>query len=779
MSRNLKKMWGRVVLASVAVCTLAYCGTKDIDEQTKPSEDKSQAEKPVDEVSEGVTPSLNMKKSAVRQGAVGAISSKCIECHKEEAEKWQHSHHGLANRMVSKKRDAKVFAGQSIEVPGETWVMQWVEGKEIPSATVKFADKGDEHNYPMAMAIGEVPLIQYLTDVGNGRWQTSRIAWDPEKNEWFDSTPNDDRTRLDWGHWTGRGMNWNANCAYCHMTDYNKNYDVETDTYHSEWNEMAIGCTQCHGNLLPVANPTNGCLIDIDGDPMSQNDKMTMDSCASCHSRRGEIDDSFAAGAAYEDHYQLTLPSTPRLWYADGQILDEDYVWTSFKMSKMGHAGVTCMDCHDPHTAAVKYPVESNALCMQCHAAGTNGATMINPTEHSFHKYDSTGNQCVECHMTNTTYMGRDPRRDHGFHIPDPLLTKELGIPNACNKCHTEESVDWAIKWVDEWYGEKMNRPERERTRSMQAAYDGDPAAIEGLIKAYDEQVIPAWSATLLGTMQMWAGDQRVVERADAAMGSDTALVREAAAGVFARNRDVARLQKAIEDPVRSVRITAAWALINQLPVESEAYKEVDAFVTHISDQPAGALRRAEMFTRRGDFESAAEWFKKAVDWDASSAPSHEAYAIFLNQTGKRREAVEELVKAANLDPENSRYPYLLGLAYGELKDQEKARESFAKAVEIAPGFARAHYNLGLLLAAEEKLDEAAASIRRAETADPSLPDYPYARATIHMRQNNLDAAMEAVTNALGVDRNYQPALALIRQLAIEQRRQEQQGGGE
>ncbi len=69
---------------------------------------------------------------------------------------------------------------------------------------------------------------------------------------------------------------------------------------------------------------------------------------------------------------------------------------------------------------------------------------------------------------------------------------------------------------------------------------------IDGFIIAYDEQVIPAWSATLLGAMRMWAGDPRVIERADAAMGSDTAVVREAAAGVFARNRDVERLQKAI-----------------------------------------------------------------------------------------------------------------------------------------------------------------------------------------------------------------------------------------
>ncbi len=73
-------------------------------------------------------------------------------------------------------------------------------------------------------------------------------------------------------------------------------------------------------------------------------------------------------------------------------------------------------------------------------------APPIEPVAHSFHKEGSTGNRCIECHMSQTTYMERDPRRDHGFTSPDPLLTKELGIPNACNKCHTDQTVDWAIQ---------------------------------------------------------------------------------------------------------------------------------------------------------------------------------------------------------------------------------------------------------------------------------------------------------------------------------------------
>ena len=50
----------------------------------------------------------------------------------------------------------------------------------------------------------------------------------------------------------------------------------------------------------------------------------------------------------------------------------------------------------------------------------------------------------MECHMPETTYMIVDPRRDHSFRIPRPDLTKALKTPNACNKCHTQQTPDWA-----------------------------------------------------------------------------------------------------------------------------------------------------------------------------------------------------------------------------------------------------------------------------------------------------------------------------------------------
>ena len=55
----------------------------------------------------------------------------------------------------------------------------------------------------------------------------------------------------------------------------------------------------------------------------------------------------------------------PGLYHADGQIDGEVFEYGSFVQSRMYHAGVTCSDCHEPHSLALR--AEGNALCGQCH----------------------------------------------------------------------------------------------------------------------------------------------------------------------------------------------------------------------------------------------------------------------------------------------------------------------------------------------------------------------------------------------------------------------------
>ena len=67
------------------------------------------------------------------------------------------------------------------------------------------------------------------------------------------------------------------------------------------------------------------------------------------------------------------------MYFADGQIEDEVYVHGSFLQSRMYHAGVTCSDCHEPHSLELRQ--QGNGVCLQCHAADR-----FDTDKHHFHE---------------------------------------------------------------------------------------------------------------------------------------------------------------------------------------------------------------------------------------------------------------------------------------------------------------------------------------------------------------------------------------------------------
>lgn len=661
--------------------------------------------------------------------------------------------------------DDEAFAGQVVKSGDAEWTFSG--GKEHP--VIRWEDKAAEGVEAIEgeppMAIGVTPLVQYLLSTGDGRYQIPDMAWDPAKKEWFNIYGDQNRRPEEWGHWTQRGMNWNSQCAWCHFTGLRKNHDVETDAYATSWIEQGVGCAQCHGPTRENHGPGE-CLVD----PRQKFSKeQWTHSCATCHSRREELDEEFITGRSVFDHYSMALPSQPGLWFPDGQQLDEIYKFNSFMMSRMGHKGIGCNDCHDPHAATPiggDVLVRSNALCMTCHAGGTNGATIINPAEHVFHKPETSGASCVDCHMPKRSYMGRDPRSDHRFPRPDPLLTKELGVPNACNDCHADKGLDWQIEWTHKWYGEDMNAVSRARTRAIDAAQHGKVGSLDLLVKVYEKEEIDAWKATLLRLMEPWAGDSRVARMANTAAESGGPMSRAAAGVLVARRGQTGPvLEKLLNDPLKSVRIETGWAAIGLIPPSHPVFVELEQVARHQADQPAGAMKMARLAMMGGRIDEAEKWFKRTADWDRTSPVPRRDFAVFLSQTGRVADSVEWLEEAVALAPDNAEIAYLLALALAETGDLEKAEARFRDVVRLEPGYARAWYNLGLLYAGSNRTDEAIAALRHAESADRNTPDAPYARATIHLRLGQVDEALEAVRETLRRDPNHPQAGQLLRQL--------------
>jgi len=691
-------------------------------------------------------------------------SSTCADCHAEATEAWTGSHHQLAHRDVGTEVEAEAFADREVTSGDARWTFEG--GAESPQITWSdtAADSGSfERETPMV--IGLTPLVQYLLNTGDGRYQVPDMAWDPEKKEWFSIYGDENRRPEEWGHWTQRGMNWNSQCAYCHFTGLEKNYDPEDDSYDTAWVEQGVGCAQCHGPDRPEFGQDE-CRID----PARQfTREQWLHSCATCHSRRSEFDEEFTIGDSFHDHYHLSLPDQPGLWHPDGQQLDEVYKFTSLMLSRMGHKGITCTDCHDPHAAEPhggELAVRSNALCMTCHAAGANEAVVIDPAQHVFHEPGTPGASCVDCHMPKKSYMQRDPRSDHRFPRPDPLLTKELGTPNACNDCHADQGLDWQIEWTHKWYGEDMNAASRLRSRAIDAAQNRRTGALDQLLAAYAAEEIDAWKATLLRLMEPWADDSRVVDHTNVAVHQGGPLARTAAAMLVPRRGDTGPLlDKLLDDPIKAVRVEAAWNALDAIPLEHPAVAEVEAVARHQSDQPGGAMRMARLAMRRGDTAEAEKWFERAVAWDATSPAPRRDFAVFLSGLGRTGESMRWLEEAAKLSPNNAEIPYLIALAHAESGDTASTEARLRQALELDPSFSRAWYNLGLLQAGQGQPQAAIASLRRAADTDTASPDAPYARATIHLRLGQAAEALEAAHEALRRAPDHAPARQLVNEL--------------
>ncbi len=511
-------------------------------------------------------------------------SDACSDCHQEQTQAWENSHHALAWTEVGDGHVLADFDGTLFSHDGMSVAFTDQDGTLAAQVTEK---DGVTTAYPVHSVVGIAPLQQYLFETEPGRLQSFDVVWDVEEGRWFHLYPDQDLPPNDGLHWTGPYKNWNARCAECHATGYVKNYDAPTRRYDSTQAEIGVGCEACHGPGSAHLEWTTGeALQDGLGEfgfPIDWGRGQTeaeIQQCAGCHSRREALEDGNPhPGKPYHDAYNLAL-LRPGLYHPDGQMLDEVYVYGSFLQSRMYAAGVGCMNCHDPHRAEVN--AEGNGLCTQCHSPAGNSdfPTLRNADydtpAHHHHAEDSEGAQCKNCHMIERVYMGVDGRRDHSFRIPRP----DLGLgTDACTDCHSEEGQPWAAQQIAGWFPESTLRSEHYGT-AFAAAGSGqldDPAALTAI--ALDRGQAGIVRATALYLLQPFSTPELAEQLAPLLADPDPlvrangpALQRQAPPQLRA-----VRLEPLLSDPLRNVRISAAKEFLSIRPEDMTAEQRADA----------------------------------------------------------------------------------------------------------------------------------------------------------------------------------------------------------
>ena len=503
-------------------------------------------------------------------------NQQCLDCHQDQADQWAGSHHDLAMQMANADTVLGDFNDSEFTHQGVSSRFHIKDGRFL--VNTEGAD-GQFRDFEISYTFGVYPLQQYLVTFPDGRMQALTVAWDSRTAEeggqrWFHLLPDEVTPPGDPLHWTGRMHNWNVRCAECHSTNLQKDFDPDTNSYDTRWSEINVSCQSCHG---PGAAHVEWAKAGQDSQPGEDTGLIVdystgtshglVETCARCHSRRHRVSPDDAHGRAFLDDFE---PSTLQagLYHPDGQILDEVYVYGSFLQSKMYNRGVGCSDCHDAHSTRLRKT--GNDLCLQCHSM-TPSARFPSlqekdyaAKEHHFHDPESAGAQCVNCHMPAKTYMVVDPRRDHSFRIPRPDLSVKLGVPNACNQCHTENSAEWAAGKTADWYGTAI-REAPHYGEIIAPARNGDVAAYEDLVAlASDSSQPPIITATALELLAQYNPVEPTVRALRDGARHHDPLVRAVATntlGLMPTVADLKTLLQLLSDPVRAVRMEAARIL--------------------------------------------------------------------------------------------------------------------------------------------------------------------------------------------------------------------------
>jgi tetratricopeptide (TPR) repeat protein len=634
--------------------------------------------------------------------------SACRECHETAFRRWMGSDHDDAMDIADETTVRGDFDDAVHTEKGVTSRFFKEDGRFMVNTE---GPDGKNTNFEIAYTFGVWPLQQYLIEFPGGRLQTLNVSWDDEDRRWFTQYPNQEIPTGDWLHWTRNGRNWNGMCAECHSTNLKKNYDPDTDTYDTTWSEIDVSCEACHGpasrhvawaRTEPMARPplnNYGLVVKTKG----LDAKQQVELCAPCHSRRSELGDYDHQDRALLDDFVPTLLEE-NLYYADGQILDEVYVWGSFTQSKMYKNGVKCSDCHDVHS--LKHHVSGNGLCLQCHRKD-----VYDTKAHHFHKKvyqgrPSDGARCIKCHMPESPYMVIDDRADHSLRIPRPDLSKAIGAPNACNQkgCHADKSVDWSIEAFTKWYG-KARKPHYGTV--FAAARKHFSSAQKELWNIADDPLFPPIvRATALSLLTSYS-DDHTLDVFERALADEEGFVRHAAIRYLPGSRDVKRLVEIVSpllfDPLKAVRTQAAIVLADAPKDLLEPYQhdtlkddlaEYEAAMAYSLDFSASGHNLGNLYTRLGKPDKAEVYYRRAIAVDDLFFPAKVNLAMLLNGQGRNKEAKKLLEEVVAAYPEEYKVHYSLGLLLGEMGKYEEAAAHLVETLKGLPDHEGAKRNL-------------------------------------------------------------------------------------
>ncbi len=700
---------------------------------------------------------------------VGAES--CSGCHEAQYRAWRGSHHDLAMQHATPASVLGDFSGIEFENFGVPCT--FLQRNRTYFVSTANAD-GDLQEFPVKFVFGVTPLQQYLIEFPGGRLQPLPIAWDTRDADqggqrWFHLYADEFIGHADQLHWTGREQNWNYQCAECHSTNLQKNYSVDSDSFDTTWSEINVACEACHGpGSRHVQQASDGDLSGLAGlvtdlddagravwlmnndTGIAERSELRMrapvqpEACGRCHSRRSVATSVYEFGKTLLDTHTVALLDN-NLYFPDGQIRDEVYVYGSFIQSRMYQAGVTCGDCHDPHTAELRSGPDASDICSTCHLPERFAST-----EHHQHQPDDVA--CVDCHMPTRVYMGNDVRRDHSFRIPRPDLTVATGSPNACNHCHSEKDAQWAQVHVNEWYGDSLEEHYGQAIHAGQAAL---PGANQLLLVAIANNSYPGIARATALTLLRAPYSSQVGEAIQDSLLSPDPFIRIGALRTLSAVDLELRAQWAgplLEDPVRSVRIEAARVVSparSVLHVQYEgAFRSAEAelidSLTAVAERPEAHSNLGSIYAEAGQPAQAEAALRTAMRIEPRAVGPRVNLADLYRLMEREQDAEQVLREGLTIDADAAALRHSLGLLLVRGDEQDKALLELEKATTLEPGNPRFAYVYAVALNSLGRIERSVAVMQDAAIRFPGDFDIQWALVALLRDHGRIDEAKAA-----------------------------------
>ncbi len=693
--------------------------------------------------------------AAENEQPIRFIGSKaCASCHRGVYEKWRNSHHDLAMAVASEEIVKGDFNDSVYFDKYNDVTSRFFREDNKYFVETEGAD-GNLERFQITHTFGVYPLQQYLIPFEGGRLQCLNIAWDDREKSWYRLPPYEVKGPSDWLHWTNGAQTWNGMCAECHSTTLEKNYDKATDNYTTGWAEINVGCEACHG---PASKHRDWAEKPAMGRPILVNDglivatrnlpaKSQVSLCAPCHSRRFQLGDNDHSEGELLDKLVPSLLDEG-LYYPDGQILEEVYVYGSFVQSKMYQKDVRCSDCHDPHS--LKPHAEKNALCLQCHRKQDYDTEAHHFHKKSFQGKPSEGYLCVKCHMPGRYYMGIDYRPDHSLRIPRPDLSQSLETPNSCSTqdCHGDKPLAWVVENYTKWYGTKRKPHYGEVFAKARQGALGNNVELQRL--ATDTLLPTIVRATALSLLRNYPGPDTLKTFTLSLQDSD-ALLRYTALRNLSQlpNDELVKLvAPKLYDRVKAVRIEAA-SILARLPLEElrpadrelqqKTVEEYRVAMLYNSDFAPQRYNLGNLAQAQGDVETAKIYYEEAISIDSLFYPAKVNLAMQLNREGKNSEAEKLLKEVVSEHPNLYEISYSLGLLHAELGNFKEAVYNLGNAADGMPHYSRARYNQALAYMKLQEWGQAEKRLIQALDVDPGNRQYFITLTNFYLKTNRRD----------------------------------------